>query len=176
MKTNKRGIITITITAAALALHLNAQTLDQVESGKSAQFKGGAYYSLMLHQPPLPFNPFPDLPLFDFGDGKFAYDDRTVDYEKLRASQEKAATGQMAGNRAMPAAASTAPAQRSVMISAEATGGGFQAANAGPPAEQLEFQLGPGGTNTLILSQLVIDSQYYVVAKQDITPNIDNPW
>ncbi|HEY0549901.1 MAG TPA: Ig-like domain-containing protein [Verrucomicrobiae bacterium] len=41
------------------------------------------YYSAQLQIPPLPFNPFPELQLFDIGDNKFMYDDQMVDYFSL---------------------------------------------------------------------------------------------
>jgi len=45
----------------------------------------GTFYSLQnLEHPPLPFNLFPDLPLFSLGDGFYLVDDRTVDYVALR--------------------------------------------------------------------------------------------
>jgi len=44
--------------------------------------------------PPLPFNPFPDLTLYWLGEGLFLYDDRDVDYVRLRAeAQEASSTG-----------------------------------------------------------------------------------
>lgn len=35
------------------------------------------------YQPPLPFNPMPELPVFDLGDGLFVFDDTEVDYGLL---------------------------------------------------------------------------------------------
>jgi len=52
----------------------------------------GSYYSLTLLLPPFPFNPFPDLPVFELGKGMFVYDDRKVDYVALRAFQAAAAS------------------------------------------------------------------------------------
>src|SRR6266496_939410 len=43
------------------------------------------YYSAQRNQPPLPFDPFPDLPVFDLGNGGLMYDDRDVDYDQLNA-------------------------------------------------------------------------------------------
>lgn len=45
----------------------------------------GTFRSMTLMQPPFPFNPFPQLPVYSLGDGSFVYDDRTVDYVALRA-------------------------------------------------------------------------------------------
>ena len=52
----------------------------------------GTFYSLTLFQPPFPFNPFPELPVYAVGDGSFVYDDRSVDYVAWRAlwAQESA--------------------------------------------------------------------------------------
>jgi hypothetical protein len=42
------------------------------------------YYSLRLDPyPPLPFNPFPNLPVYPTGSNTAVYDDRTVDYAAL---------------------------------------------------------------------------------------------
>lgn len=46
---------------------------------------GGSFYSMQRNQPPLPFNPFPDLPLYDAGGGRFVFDDRQVDYVQVNA-------------------------------------------------------------------------------------------
>lgn len=41
----------------------------------------GNFHSLQHpDQPPLPFDPFPSLPLYSLGDDHYAFDDRTVDY------------------------------------------------------------------------------------------------
>jgi Bacterial TSP3 repeat len=45
----------------------------------------GTYYSLTLFQPPFPFNPFPELPVYALTNSVYVYDDRTVDYVALRA-------------------------------------------------------------------------------------------
>ncbi len=44
------------------------------------------YYSAQRNLPPLPFNPNPELQLFDLGDNKFLYDDTAVDYFSLSAA------------------------------------------------------------------------------------------
>jgi hypothetical protein len=42
------------------------------------------YYSAQNpDQPPLPFNPFPEAPVVDFGNGRFVFDDTEVDYGEL---------------------------------------------------------------------------------------------
>lgn len=39
--------------------------------------------------PPLPFNPFPELKVYDAGTNNFIYDDREVDYPALEAAMAK---------------------------------------------------------------------------------------
>lgn len=48
----------------------------------------GTFYSLTLFQPPFPFNPFPELPVYALTNGGFVFDDRTVDYAALQAANE----------------------------------------------------------------------------------------
>lgn len=46
----------------------------------------GTYWSLQVsHQPPLPFDPFPELPVYPLGNGNYAIDDRSVDFPGLAA-------------------------------------------------------------------------------------------
>ncbi len=40
--------------------------------------------------PPLPFNPFPEVPVYPLGKGMFLYDDRNIDYEAIRQEQAEA--------------------------------------------------------------------------------------
>ena len=58
----------------------SAQTLTLVTNPPPR----GTFYSLTLLQPPFPFNPFPELPVYLLGDGTFVYDDSQVDYVALR--------------------------------------------------------------------------------------------
>jgi hypothetical protein len=47
------------------------------------------FYSLQFtNLPPLPFDPFPELPLYYMGDGIYVVDDTTADYARLRAEAE----------------------------------------------------------------------------------------
>ena len=57
----------------------------------------GTYFSAQMKQPPLPFNPFPELPVFALGQKRFIYDDSSVDYARFQREQAMAApeNGQM---------------------------------------------------------------------------------
>lgn len=46
----------------------------------------GVYYSAQRHQPPLPFNPFPELPVATLRKNVFMYDDSLVDYSVLQTT------------------------------------------------------------------------------------------
>jgi hypothetical protein len=49
----------------------------------------GTFWSLQLtNQPPLPFNPFPDLPVYAVDQDAFLIDDRSVDYDLLCKEME----------------------------------------------------------------------------------------
>jgi hypothetical protein len=52
------------------------------------------FYSLTLLQPPFPFNPFPELPLYQIGERVYVYDDSKLDYPALRALWAQEATVQ----------------------------------------------------------------------------------
>ena len=48
-----------------------------------------SWYSLQRPTaPPLPFNPFPDLPVFAVEPGRFAFDDRSINYVELQSRIE----------------------------------------------------------------------------------------
>ena len=48
-----------------------------------------SWYSIQRPtDPPLPFNPFPDLPVFALEPGRFAFDDRTVNYVEIQRQIE----------------------------------------------------------------------------------------
>jgi len=60
-----------------------------------AQVPLGVSYHTVQHpyQPPLPLNPFPDLPLYNVGfDRAYLIDDSSVDYAALRQAQSQATT------------------------------------------------------------------------------------
>jgi hypothetical protein len=59
----------------------------------------GTFYSAQRKQPPLPFNPFPELPLVRLGNNQFIYDDREVNYELL---QREAAMAEPEGGQMQP--------------------------------------------------------------------------
>jgi hypothetical protein len=110
--TNRTALVTVLAALSfGLTLLLFAQDLKLVKPGE--RLKPGNYYSWQLlaqnpklPPPPLPGCPFPDLLVYAVDERNFIYDDREVDYAKLRAeAAEKAAaesegkldaTGQMA--------------------------------------------------------------------------------
>jgi len=176
------ALMTVAIVGSAAAqtaepLTGDSEELDTTTAKGRAAPKHGTYYSMQLkNPPPLPFNPFPDLPVYEIGDGKYLYDDREVDYRAIwRAAAER-----LAAEKALRDAMPKAPPAHSIMLGvrpAEGGGGGFQTLlDGGETPEHLQLVLGAGGTNTLLMSELRVGSNYYVMAKQDITPNIDNPW
>ena len=88
------------ITAVATILPIPAQLLLEsppsrlqvtpaptygAKESKKREFAFGGYWSAARQMPPLPFNPFPELPVYDVGSNTFVYDDRKVDYPALRA-------------------------------------------------------------------------------------------
>jgi hypothetical protein len=72
--------------AICLAAHVRAQELQLIESRPL----GGTFYSLQKldREPPLPYNRFPELPLYWLGEGIYAVDDRSVDYVALAQQAE----------------------------------------------------------------------------------------
>ena len=80
----KTSIYSLTVTYT-LAAALSAAELPAVLVAEPPAF--GTFYSLTLRQPPYPFNPFPELPVYSTGTGAFIYDDSTVDYPLLWAAQ-----------------------------------------------------------------------------------------
>lgn len=88
MKINK-GVLLFAVVAAMTELtcldSIGQALLTTYPTDIAKKNRSGSYFSLTLNQPPFPFNPFPELPLYEAGDGTFVYDDRTVDYVKLRA-------------------------------------------------------------------------------------------
>jgi len=91
-KTIQRAIQVISLGFALVwfASESGAQVLHQgskLKRVKEPAAIGGTFYSLTLNQPPLPVNPFPELPLYDLGDGKYVYDDSKIDYVALWKEQ-----------------------------------------------------------------------------------------
>jgi hypothetical protein len=77
---------------AALSLTVMLAFVAQTAAGPGPNGgpKATNWYSLQRLQagvkaPPLPSNPFPELPVYALDEGSYAYDDREVDYEKLRS-------------------------------------------------------------------------------------------
>ena len=101
MKTNKekthmRSFLLVTILTAALPAI--AQPLYQVTPARTYGAKDTTkqervfpiFWSAARKVfPPLPFNPFPELTVYDAGNHNLIYDDREVDYPALEAAMEK---------------------------------------------------------------------------------------
>lgn len=88
---------------------LSPLALPLVEAGEVPET--GNFFSVQRTDfPPLPFCPFPDLPVYDLGNGEFIYDDRTVDYQALEQQRltETALLRATAESLGMSAAAMTA--------------------------------------------------------------------
>jgi hypothetical protein len=84
IKTAVRAAITVatTITALAFASPGFAQA--------DREFVPGTYYSAQNPKiPPLPFNPFPDLPVEAVGPHTYVYDDTSIDYDAMRAQRQQ---------------------------------------------------------------------------------------
>jgi hypothetical protein len=138
----------------------------------------GTYHSLQRKTaPPLPFCPFPDLPVYEVSPGRFVYDDLKVDYRALQESARLRSV-ERATTLSKSSAQTAKVKARSVILSATnaQSGGQSQAMSAGSPLEHLDLVPGEGGTNVLYMSELHVGSNYYVMAKQDITPSLENPW
>jgi hypothetical protein len=60
---------------------------DILEEALANRQRTGNYFSAQHPEwPPLPLNPFPELPVYALGDHEFIYDDREVDYGQFRAA------------------------------------------------------------------------------------------
>ena len=92
-------------TAALAAKRLAVTGVDAerpAEALKRPVTKHAAYYSMQLKNPlPMPFNPFPELSVYEIGDGRFMYDDCEVDYTKLRAKAQTMAAASAFGSEQM---------------------------------------------------------------------------
>ena len=85
------------VLAFFVALSGRAQPADQVRPAttygaaetKKKQPVVPVFWSATQQQPPLPFNPFPELTVYDAGNNNLIYDDREVDYPALQAAMAK---------------------------------------------------------------------------------------
>ena len=57
----------------------------------------GTFYSVQQDAPPLPFDPFPELPVYLLPDGTYYIDDTSVEYGSLAAAQPEAESAAPAG-------------------------------------------------------------------------------
>ena len=109
--------------------------------------KHGTFWSVQrVNWPPLPYNPFPDLPLYslDTRSADFWYDDRGVDYELL--DQERKAIRQMKA------------ASLGMMLAEfdEAESGGPMFCAYEYATNDLYLEIGQDGTNALLLSHSLV--------------------
>ncbi|MGC8991101.1 MAG: hypothetical protein ACP5MD_13375, partial [Verrucomicrobiia bacterium] len=110
------------------------------------------FYSLAHPEfPPLPFNPFPDLAVFWLGEGLFLYDDRDVDYVRLRAEAQETSSSTVKTERPI----STAVAE-SVLLGGQTEGEGT-----------LQISKTADGL-VLTISGLQPDTQYALLSKKDL--------
>jgi len=86
MKLNQ-GVLISALLFSAISRHASAQQLEQAQQTAERPLFGTFYSMQIINWPPLPFNPFPELPLYELGQGIYAYDDREVDYAALRQQQ-----------------------------------------------------------------------------------------
>ncbi len=80
---------------------LNSQTIGsqqitglQQVSPQSLPQTGSFYRVQRSDYPPLPFDPYPELPVYSLGNGRFLIDDTSVDYAQLEAAQQAQLTAQ----------------------------------------------------------------------------------
>lgn len=78
---NPAAVYVITNLFAEPQPALTVPVFSQINSGP----RGGTFWTL-TEPAPLPFDPFPDLPLYEIGPNQFVIDDRSVDYAALDAS------------------------------------------------------------------------------------------
>src|SRR5262245_3699657 len=72
----------VALPACILANQAQAQRLMRIDEPPLA----GAFYSIQkTNQPPLPFNPFPELEVFSWGE-LFFFDDSAVDYAAIESA------------------------------------------------------------------------------------------
>ena len=90
--------IVLFVIALAASVSASAQPLYQVTPARTYGAKDTTkkervfliFWSAARKEfPPLPFNPFPELPVYDAGTNNFIYDDREVDYPALESAMAK---------------------------------------------------------------------------------------
>jgi hypothetical protein len=75
---------------------------SQLKRVANAPPVGGTFYSMQkTNQPPLPFNPFPELDLYLWGD-IFLFDDSEVDYSAAKSSPESESMSTLEGGPPVP--------------------------------------------------------------------------
>ncbi|MGD0744048.1 MAG: hypothetical protein ABSA45_02740, partial [Verrucomicrobiota bacterium] len=89
--------------ALAAAEPVLEQSVPVTANGISEGLPSGTYWGLQNAGPPLPFDPFPDLPVYVIDPAKFIFiiDDRSVDYAALQAQQAEPAQAEAMGRSMM---------------------------------------------------------------------------
>ena len=116
------------------------------------------FYSMQRKVPPLPFNPFPELPVFKLETDKFAYDDRELDYAARLA---------------------VTPEDGEAKITFEiAVNEGQNSPLAAFAADEIGLRISRTGSNTfsLLLTNLTVGVDYLVTDKFQITNDIAANW
>ena len=139
------------------------QTAAAVETSVSKGPHFPLFYSAQRNVPPLPFNPFPKLEVFDLGDNRFAYDDRDVDYVSLRANQEQTATAQNA------TAESTYNGETS-------EGGSGSPQSLLSDGVRLKIKMTGSNTYSLLVTNLSPGTEYLLTDKLKFTNDIGRQW
>ena len=91
------GVDVLSVLDQALTLAASEPVMEQsipvTATGPSAERPSGTYWSLQNTQLPMPFDPFPELPVYaiDPTNRIFLVDDRSVDFPALQAQQEEQA-------------------------------------------------------------------------------------
>ena len=78
----------------AMPSPLLAQNNSTAKPASAALVPSAMYFSAQGMLSPLPFDPFPDLPLYDLGQGRFSYDDSGVNYAELFPQADQMASAQ----------------------------------------------------------------------------------
>ena len=170
MKVIKGGIITAMLLFSA-AIHGEAEGNKLRPLAPDAVPPAGNFYSAQLtNSPPLPFNPFPDLPLYSLGDNSYAYDDRDFDYVAMEQERQTL--------RLLHRAAALSLSLESGVPAPPGDGGSGEDPGSGSPPPAYDYPQGSlwleitAVTNDaayLTLHGTELDAYYQIQSKTDLT-------